>query len=127
MFCVSTMIIKILNALLSFQMLSSFPAKQGGCYTVGHFEYRKICLISCAPCLFYKTHFQPAAQGQNTRTPPSTGHHQEYNFICLQMHLSEKCFDYYSSQSQINYIQLHKHLEELLWFSRLLKIFFSLR
>lgn len=66
MLCVSTMIIKILNALLSFQMLSPFPAKQGGCYPVGHSEYGKVHLIFCAPCLLSKTHFQSAAaRGQS--------------------------------------------------------------
>lgn len=57
-------------------MLSPFPAKQGGCYTVGHFEYGKVHLIFCAPCLLSKTHFQSAAQGQSTEDtvkhrPPS--------------------------------------------------------
>lgn len=116
MLCVSTMIIKILNALLSFQMLCPFAAKQGGCHTVGHFEYGKVDLMFCAPRLLSKTHFQP--EDTTPRTQSGTGHHQESNFICLQMHLREKCFDYYSFQSQINYVQLHKHLEELLCFSR---------
>jgi hypothetical protein len=38
MLCVSMMMMKTLNVLLSFQMLCPFHAKQGGGYTVGHLE-----------------------------------------------------------------------------------------
>lgn len=120
MFCVSTMIIKIFNALLSSQMLSSFPAKQGGCYTVGHSEYSKIYLTFCAPRLLCKTHFS-SLQPENKCSGYNQAQ-QGFKYICFQIALQWKMF-YYSSQSQMNYIQLHKHFKELLWFSKFFNIF----
>lgn len=112
MLCVSTMIIKTLNALLSSQMLCPFHAKQGGCGTAGHLESRTICLIACVLCLLLKHTFS-LAEDKTPRTQQSTDHHMPSDA------LEWKCFHYPSSPSHINSIQLHKHLEEPLWFSRL--------
>lgn len=71
MLCVSTMIIKTLNALLSSQMLRPFHAKQGGCDSAGHLESRTICLIVCVPCLLSKTHFL-LAEDKTPTTQQST-------------------------------------------------------
>lgn len=104
MLCVSTMIIKILNGLLSSQMVSPFPAKQRGCYTVGHLILVKFIynFVLHACSLKHVSRLQPL--DRTPRTQAGIGHLRDSNFICLQMHLSENCFDYYSFQSQINYI-----------------------
>lgn len=123
MLCVSTMIIKTLNALLSSQMFHPFHAKQGGCDSAGHLESRTICLIVCVPRLLSKTHFL-LAEDKTPTTQQSTDPHCEGSFTSLQKHQWE-CFHCPSSPSHTNSIQLHKHLEELLWFSRLFQFFHS--
>lgn len=58
--------------------------------------------------LKHVSRLQPEDRAPRTQADP--GHLRDSNFICLHMHLSENCFAYYSFQSQINYIRLHKHL-----------------